>query len=813
MAEKSQIRVEFRPEGVADVVAGMRQIRREAETTAAGVAKSFERGGFVNIFEKPKRDASDFVRQVRGLTGSVGAQLSKGTQTAGFSGDFVNLFERAKPAATGVSALDAALTGILGTARQLVPVLGAAGAVSAVVSLGSSAVQTASDVAKLQQQFRLTAEELTTLRFAARTNEATNEDLERGLQGLAKAQRELRSGNEEVVAAFADLNLKASDFQGLNLAQSFELIAKSIQGIDPTKLNLDAILGRGSRALIPTLNELAEKGLAGVAKEGQRVGAILSDAAVAGAKKLGDESQLVKESVDGLGNSLLQTFGPVIRGAIGGAETLLATLRQLVRLNIRGAIDEQVKGFRGLLRGVGEFIGVVKPVEKPKAPTGGLEEEAARNQVIQATKRQSEEQFKALSELSRQRRELAEQDIEAERLAAETRVAGSRNQIKATQDVQEAEARALQKRVQVATDTARAATDIARARYETELQLARQASTTDAGFAQRRIDVDRQFAAERTKISQAYYADLQRLEAAALAQVKQAREAQKTLDNEVLQNRRRAADIAFEASIGGAGPGSQAIELRRKQEEDLARLKEAAGRGDIERARELRGIIESTATRIAGLDTVARGDGQAALDAANKEFEALSAKIKANAKKSEEDGLKAIASLQAQIAAVQQLITDVSSKPIPLSIGLADSEVQRIVQQIQNALSRPFSITVVPQVQGGGVPGLAEGGRLGGNSPSPKADNLLFAGTAGEFMQPVAAVRHYGIRFMEAVRARRLPRLGDGGQLGDSAATATDIGNGDVVEHVFRRGSRTVRGIFASRDRANELAAMFEEMA
>lgn len=805
MAEKSQIRVEFRPEGTRDVVNALRDVRREAEVAAAGVAQSFSKGGFVNIFDKPKRDASEFVRTIAGLTGSVGAQLSKGTQTPGFDGDFVNLFARAKPAENAMAGLNSALASVIATARQVVPILGVAGAVGAVLTLGRGALQTASDVSKLQQQFRLTAEEITTLRFAARTNEATNEDIVRGLSGLSKSQRELRAGIEDTVNAYADLNLTARDFQGLNLAQSFELIGKRIQGIDPTKLDLDAIFGRGARVLIPLLNEIAEKGLKGIQREGSKVGAILSNDTTAGIKKTADEAQLLGEAVDGLGNSFISLFGPVLRRAANVGTSIFKT--------IRSAFDADVGG---VLQGVGQFIGLdIFKSKKPaaaKPPAGGASDAEEQRKIIEATRRQADEQFKSLSEQNRKRRELAEQAIESERRVVEARVAGSRNQIDASRQLAEAEAQALRARVQLATDTARTETQIAKARYDAELQLARQASQTEAGFAQRRIEVDRRFAQERTRINQAYYADLQRLEAAALAQVTAAREKQKSLDTEIRDLRQRSADQDLEGRIASSGPGSQATERRDAAEARFAQLKKEIAAGDVEAARKSEAAIQSQVSAIRGLDTALRDIGEEVRKKAEDALRGLLEQQKQIAVKNEQDGLKVVETLKAQIASVQGLITEVSATPIPIRLGLADSELQRVYQSIQQALSRPFEITVVPRVQGGGGQGFATGGLIPGMAPHPRADNVLARVTPGEFVQSVAAVQHYGTGFMRLINSRQFPRFADGGPVGDTSAPAT-LGNGDVVEHIFNLRGRKVRGIFAARDDADRLVKMFEELS
>jgi hypothetical protein len=59
---------------------------------------------------------------------------------------------------------------------------------------------------------------------------------------------------------------------------------------------------------------------------------------------------------------------------------------------------------------------------------------------------------------------------------------------------------------------------------------------------------------------------------------------------------------------------------------------------------------------------------------------------------------------------------------------------------------------------GGLIQALAGGGRVVGWSPSKVADNIPALLTAREFVQPVRAVDHYGLRFMEAVRRLQFPR-------------------------------------------------------
>lgn len=53
---------------------------------------------------------------------------------------------------------------------------------------------------------------------------------------------------------------------------------------------------------------------------------------------------------------------------------------------------------------------------------------------------------------------------------------------------------------------------------------------------------------------------------------------------------------------------------------------------------------------------------------------------------------------------------------------------------------------------------MAAGGKVLGWSPHPRADNIPINATAGEFMHPVDTVKHYGVRAMEAIRRKLVPR-------------------------------------------------------
>lgn len=85
-----------------------------------------------------------------------------------------------------------------------------------------------------------------------------------------------------------------------------------------------------------------------------------------------------------------------------------------------------------------------------------------------------------------------------------------------------------------------------------------------------------------------------------------------------------------------------------------------------------------------------------------------------------------------------------------------------------NKVVKLFGITIPKFSTGGGVTTeghgsnsagrLRDGGKVKGFSSSSTADNIPIWATANEYMQPVSAVRHYGLPFMDAIRRKQIPK-------------------------------------------------------
>jgi len=86
------------------------------------------------------------------------------------------------------------------------------------------------------------------------------------------------------------------------------------------------------------------------------------------------------------------------------------------------------------------------------------------------------------------------------------------------------------------------------------------------------------------------------------------------------------------------------------------------------------------------------------------------------------------------------------------------SKINVYVGAAMAALAMAQGMMRVSKIQAQKPPSYAEGGEIQGYSPTTTSDNIDIRATAGEYMQPVSAVRKYGVRVMNAIRNLSLPK-------------------------------------------------------
>ena len=91
-----------------------------------------------------------------------------------------------------------------------------------------------------------------------------------------------------------------------------------------------------------------------------------------------------------------------------------------------------------------------------------------------------------------------------------------------------------------------------------------------------------------------------------------------------------------------------------------------------------------------------------------------------------------------------------------IPVGTSTYEATRALDSWITEINRSRSVKIGARVatSWSGGQTFADGGQIQGYSPSPRADNILIAATAGEYMHSNAAVDYWGGGFMEAVNRR-----------------------------------------------------------
>ena len=185
-----------------------------------------------------------------------------------------------RQSAQGINVLNKAVAGL----KRALPTIGIAATTAGIVGLGRGAGAAAEEMGQLAQITGTTTENLSIFRAEAERQRSTLEEQRVGLVTLAQNLERLRQGNTAVATSFAEVNLAAEDFIGLDTVEAAFKVAEGIAAIEePARKTAVAknLLGESGARLIPTLEELAAKGLDGARESAEALGIVMSDQLVA----------------------------------------------------------------------------------------------------------------------------------------------------------------------------------------------------------------------------------------------------------------------------------------------------------------------------------------------------------------------------------------------------------------------------------------------------------------------------------------------------------------------------------------------------
>lgn len=294
---------------------------------------------------------------------------------------------------------------------------------------------------------------------------------------------------------------------------------------------------------------------------------------------------------------------------------------------------------------------------------------------------------------------------------------------------------------------------------------------------ERRItDVTRDANRERLKISADYFKELATQSTNALNNYKSYQRQVIALDQEIDNVRRGNAQTvrALERSL--LNDQQQFQDRQAEIQETAALAEEALQNKNYDLAKKLNDRRKQLATELAsaqGIDKkVATKTAIDAINAADEQRVGILEEQKTEAQDAADAQLTQYQQLQQELGNLAQSIQSLASQEaIKLKFDIDTTSLTNVVQQVANSfppIRLTFDTSAFPKQltgdTGGTVsptPTFASGGKVRGRRTP--VDSILARVTGGEWVQPIAAVRHYGENFMQAVNDLSFPRFASGG--------------------------------------------------
>jgi hypothetical protein len=180
-----------------------------------------------------------------------------------------------------------------------------------------AAIDNADAIDEMAQRTGIAVETLSRLQVAAKFGAVSLEDLQKSVGRLAVEQQKYAEGNEDTVALFDALGVKAVDAEGklrsaesvlVDLSDVFETLP---DGAQKTALAID-LFGKSGQNLIPFLNQGGEK-IAELNEQADRLGITLSSETAKAAGEFNDQVDLGILAVQGLATQVAAELLPDMR--------------------------------------------------------------------------------------------------------------------------------------------------------------------------------------------------------------------------------------------------------------------------------------------------------------------------------------------------------------------------------------------------------------------------------------------------------------------------------------------------------------------
>lgn len=229
--------------------------------------------------------------------------------------EVVDAFQKIQTEAKKTGSAGSSAAKGLGELDKLLPRLTFAAAVAGMTAMIKRSLDLADAAGKLSQKTGLSVETISTLSFAARTADLSQEQLRTGLIKFAKAMDDVDRGAQETKDSVRQLFGNQNALKGLGedarLKKVLDQLAKLGPGAKRTGLAIQ-FFGKAGAELIPLLDDLADGGFAKLEAKAQRLGLQLNGKLTAGAQRANDAMTDMKSAAEGAALQLTVGLAPAL---------------------------------------------------------------------------------------------------------------------------------------------------------------------------------------------------------------------------------------------------------------------------------------------------------------------------------------------------------------------------------------------------------------------------------------------------------------------------------------------------------------------
>ena len=201
----------------------------------------------------------------------------------------------------------------LGFTRSLMGGLGIAIGFVTFKRMISGAIEAADQINKLGAKVGASTENLSALALVARTSDADLNQVGAALIRMNKNLGDAQAGIPTALGHLRDLGLELKDFKGKDSVQTFELISKKLYGLEDQLVRdrvAIGLFGRSGAQLKPTMQALADEGLANVIERARSLGVLFDRDLAAASERIKDDLEILQMQGESFGIHFMAGFGP-----------------------------------------------------------------------------------------------------------------------------------------------------------------------------------------------------------------------------------------------------------------------------------------------------------------------------------------------------------------------------------------------------------------------------------------------------------------------------------------------------------------------